>query len=521
MSLLYKVNKLLKKEKVSALLGGKVVSSFLKRHPEIISPLEDFIQKFPCFTKITQVIAWLQNDVEIKKCKVCGKRIDYEKGKRDKSLFCSMACRKSEKGNEIWKSKIKSTNPFSREDIKEKIRKTNLEKYGVDYIGQSKEAREKMKQTMMERYGVEHNSQLKQHKNLCLKSGYDKLCEKLNECGLIMMTSLEEYHGIHQQNSKINIYDLKCTKCGKEFSYKFNTSKSLNYACPHCFPFYRSRGEQEISSFISKYFEVENNNRSILSETDNPELDIFVPSKNIAIEYNGLYWHADVFKNNKSYHLNKSKECEKRNIKLIHIFEDEWTYKKRIVINRLKNILNVTSYKIYARECEIKEVNNSLSSKFLDKYHIQGNCQSSVRLGLFYKNRLVALMTFGKPRFNKSYDWELLRYVTIGSFSIVGGAGKLLNYFRNHFCGSIISYADKRWSNGNLYKTLGFTEINESEPSYYYCKGDVRYSRVKFQKHKLKDILSVFDENLSEKENMERNGYVRVWDCGNKVFVLK
>ena len=130
-------------------------------------------------------------------------------------------------------------------------------------------------------------------------------------------------------------------------------------------------------------------------------------------------------------------------------------------------------------------------------------------------------MTFGKPRFNKFYEWELLRYVTIGSFSIVGGAGKLLNYFRNHFCGSIISYADKRWSNGNLYKTLGFAEINESEPSYYYCKGDVRYSRVKFQKHKLKDILPIFDENLSEKENMERNGYMRVWDCGNKVFVLE
>ena len=520
MSLISNIKKLMKKENVNASLGGKVVSSFLKRHPEIIPVLDNFIIKFPCFKKTTEVLAWLYTGIKIKKCVVCGNRIDYQKGKRDESLFCSMKCRKSQKGNEIWKSTIKSDNPFTREDVKEKIRKTNLEKYGVEYIGQSKEAREKMKQTMMERYGVEHNSQLRSHKDSCLSKAYKKLCDKLQSLNLTMITPYEDYHGIHQQNCKINIYKLKCNKCNNEFEYKFVCGKNLKYACPHCYPCYRSRGEAEINNFVSQYFPTLTNNRTILNGAPHPELDIYIPSKNVAIEYNGLYWHSETQGKDKYYHVTKTNLCEERGIHLIQIFEDEWENKSSIIKNRLKNILGLTPYKLGARQCEVREIDNNLSKKFLEKYHIQGYCTASIRLGLFYKNRLVALMTFGKSRFNKNYDWELLRYVTIGNFNIIGGAGKLLSHFRSNYSGSIISYADRRWSQGELYKSLGFTELKSSEPAYFYTKDDIRYSRVMFQKHKLKDVLEIFDETLSEAENMENNGYCRVYDCGSKVFIL-
>lgn len=521
MSKIGNIKKIMKKENVNASLGGKVVSSFLKRHPEIVSELENFINHFPCFKKITEVLAWLQNNIKIKKCVICGNRIDYQKGKRDESLFCSMKCRKSPKGNEIWKSTIKSDNPFTREEIKEKIRKTNLEKYGVEYIGQSKEAREKMKQTMMERYGVEHNSQLKSHKHNCLSKGYEKLVQKLNSFNLEMITPYEEYHGIHQQNCKVNIYKLKCKNCEREFDYKFVCGKDIKYACPHCYPCYRSRGEEEINKFISQYHTTFSNNRTVLEGDANPELDIYIPEKKVAIEYNGLYWHSEIQGKDKNYHLNKTKSCESHGIRLIQIFEDEWRDKSSIVKNRLKNILGLIPRSIYARNCEVKDVDNALAKKFVEKYHIQGYCSSSIRLGLFYKNRLVALMTFGKSRFNKNYDWELLRYVTIGSFNIVGGAGKLLSYFRKNYQGSIISYADRRWSQGNLYYQLGFILLSSSEPAYFYAKDGMRYSRVMFQKHKLKNILEIYDENLSERENMENNGYHRIYDCGTKVFILK
>lgn len=129
-------------------------------------------------------------------------------------------------------------------------------------------------------------------------------------------------------------------------------------------------------------------------------------------------------------------------------------------------------------------------------------------------------MTFGKPRFTRKYDWELHRYCTLSNFNIIGGAGKLLSYFRKNYQGSIISYADKRWSDGNLYRQLGFKELNDSEPEYYYTKGNLRFNRMEFQKHKLKNKLKVFNTELSEKENMIMNGYHITYGCGNKVFEM-
>lgn len=530
MSKVNKIKKLMKKEKVNASLGGKVVASFLKRHPEIISDLEDFIIKFPCFKKITEVLAWLYTGLKIKKCVVCGNRIDYNKGKREESLFCSMKCRKSTEGNGIWKEKQLAslekkygkgiTNVFQQEDIKEKIKQTNLKKYGVEYIGQSEAMRNKMKQTMLEKYGVEHNSQMRNFRTTLLDGCYEKLIEKLKEYNLTMITPKEKYMGVNHSQSHADYYDLQCGICGKFFKYKFNSRKDLNYACLYCHPFYRSRAEEEINLFITQYFPTVTNDRKILSGTPNPELDIYIPSKKVAIEYNGLYWHSEIQGKDSNYHLDKTNLCEEKGIRLIQIFEDEWMEKSSIVKNRLKNILGITPYRLYARKCEIKEVDNKVSNKFLEKYHIQGKCNSSIRLGLFYKNRLVSLMTFGKSRFNKKYDWELLRFVSMGSFNVIGAAGKLLSHFRKFHKGSIISYADRRWSQGNLYMNLGFKEIGSSVPAYFYAKENNRYSRIKFQKHKLKNLLEKYDDSLSERENMELNDYYRVWDCGNKVFVL-
>ena len=128
-------------------------------------------------------------------------------------------------------------------------------------------------------------------------------------------------------------------------------------------------------------------------------------------------------------------------------------------------------------------------------------------------------MAFSKSRFNKNYDWELLRFASIFSFNVIGGAGKLLKYFENNYDGSLISYSDKRWSKGNLYKQLGFEELKDSSPSYFYTKGTKRFNRVMYQKHKLKKLLENYDEKLSEYENMSNNGFMRIWDCGNKVFI--
>ena len=209
--------------------------------------------------------------------------------------------------------------------------------------------------------------------------------------------------------------------------------------------------------------------------------------------------------------------------KLIHVFEDEWLYKKQIVENRLKHILGVTKYKIGARKCVIKEITPQLKNKFLEKYHIQGEDRSSIKLGAFYKNHLVAVMTFGKARFNKNYKWELIRFCTVGSFTIIGVANKLLNFFINKFNSDkndIISYADRRWSVGGLYKVLGFELLRTSKPNYWYLIDKGRKHRFNFRKSKLKN-MQFYHIGLTEWEIMQLNSIDRIWDCGNYCFEYK
>ena len=159
----------------------------------------------------------------------------------------------------------------------------------------------------------------------------------------------------------------------------------------------------------------------------------------------------------------------------------------------------------------------------MEENHLQGKDTSSIRYGLFFDNELVSVMTFGKPRFNKNYDFELIRFASKLGFQVVGAFGKLLKHFTINFPDkSIISYADRRYSKGKVYLSNGFDLTNASKPNYFYVRGIEKYNRYQCQKHKLKNILGeCFDENLTETENMIFNGFSKVFDCGNLVFTYK
>lgn len=509
---LTKIKKLIKDEKLNANKGGCAITYFLKRHKDVNDFLSKFIERYTCFEKVSDVLAWLKSGLKIKKCLNCGKRLSYRSTKKG-NLYCSLTCSTSQTGKIIKSQKIKESlngkpNPFQLEEVKKKIRETNLKKYGVVNPMMNKEISSLSAKRRKESYDISSAQ---------LKRGFDSFCNKLNKNNLTFCGDRDDYIGV---NNGV-VYKLHCNVCGSDFNYKLNNSKDYSFACPKCHPYNRSNEEEELVKFISKYVNVNINDRITLDGCKNPELDIFIPEKRIGIEYDGLFWHSDEMGKDKNYHLKKLNDCNSKGIRLIHIFEDEWLYKKQIVKNRLKHILGIHSASIGARKCEVREVSNSISNKFLEKHHIQGSISASICLGLYYKNRLIALMTFSHSRYNKNYEWELLRYCTMGSISVVGGASKLLSHFRSKYSGNIISYADKRWSDGNLYKKLGFEELKDSSPAYFYVKNKRRYSRVKFQKHKLKNVLENYDENLSESQNMKNNGFQKIYDCGNKVFALK
>jgi len=255
------------------------------------------------------------------------------------------------------------------------------------------------------------------------------------------------------------------------------------------------------------------------------ELDIFIPDRNLAIEFDGLYWHSDLYKKN-DYHINKTIECEKLGIRLIHIFEDEWINKQEIVKSRIKNILGLNNKRIGARKTIIKEIDSKTKNEFLEKYHIQGKDTSSIKLGAYFQDELIGVMTFGKGRKftnNKSINgkYELIRFATQSDTYTPGLASKLLSYFiKNYSPVEIYSYADKRWSQGRLYESIGFKFVHDTSLNYWYFNSMNRINRFSFRKSELKKLFpSLYSDDKTEFEIMNDTEYLRIFDCGSKKYV--
>ena len=424
-----------------------------------------------------------------------------------------------EKAKETWIDKYGVDNPSKSKLIKNKKIETCKSNYGVEWPQQADEVRERGKITNIERYGVENPMmsdmiRRKTSKTRC-EIEYDRFFDNPSFSDrLIPLFDITDYNGVN------NSYSFMCKRCNIEFEDVLRGGKIPR--CYNCYPNNNtSVAEIEIGDYIQNELRIDviRNDRVVLGGT---ELDIYLPELKMAIEYNGLYYHSELNGGkDKNYHLNKTNECKSRGIRLIHIFEDEWLEKQDIVKRRLKHILGKDETKLWARKCEVREINSTEASGFLTNTHIQGNTSSSVKLGIFHKNELMGVMTFSKRKiFNTTDDWELVRFSTKNT--IVGGFGKLLKFFEKKYSPkTIITYALRRWSgdNNNVYLKNGFTQSGNIYPGFYYTKSGHRFNRINFQKHKLKDKLEKFDPNLTEWENMQLNGYDRIWDCGNLKYI--
>lgn len=314
-----------------------------------------------------------------------------------------------------------------------------------------------------------------------------------------------------------------CITCPKHGDFFMEPGNHLmGQGCPKCGA-YRSKGENELFEFIKTTLPEENVIQGERGIIGNDELDIYVPSLKIAFEYNGLYWHSEIAKDSR-YHLRKTKKCEENNIRLFHVFEDDWLYRKDIVKSMIKNLLGKTAKKIYARKCEVKSVNFNDSKKFLSENHVQGYCPSKIRYGLYYNNELISLMTFGVSRHfigNGKHQWELLRFCNKTNTSVVGGASKLLKYFiQENNPNEIVSYADRSRSNGNLYEILKFVKYNESVPNYYYIINGKRVYRFNMRKSVLIKKYECPKE-MTEREFCYQQKWYRIYDCGSLCYIWK
>lgn len=308
---------------------------------------------------------------------------------------------------------------------------------------------------------------------------------------------------------------------GHDYYVTWDNWNSKENRCPRCTNNGTSKQEVELIDFIKSIY-----NKKIISRTKSIipplELDIVLPDIGLAIEYCGLYWHSELVRKDRKYHLNKLEQCNFKNYKLITIFEDEFLLKRDILESVLINKIGLNSNKhIYARKCIVKEISTAEARNFCECNHLQGYAGSSVKLGLFYDKELVYVMTFSKQSVAKGSKhrnnyWELSRFCSKINYSVVGGASKLLKYFEKHyFWIKIVSYADRRWSDGNVYYKLGFTFDKFTKPNCWYFKNHEINRVRKFV------FCKDFDkyENVTEWKLKQKESYNRIWDCGNYKFV--
>ena len=274
----------------------------------------------------------------------------------------------------------------------------------------------------------------------------------------------------------------------------------------------KSTYELKISEFLDSLNIVYvKNTRKIIAPK---ELDIFIPEHNLAIEINGEYWHSDEYKD-KNYHISKQIECESRKIHLMQFFAHEIDGRWEHIQNIIKTHLKLNNKSIYARKTYIQHIDKKTTKEFLDSNHLHGHISCSLSIGLFHDGNLVSVATFGKPRFNKNYDLELFRFCSLKGVNVVGGLSKIISYISKHENKSLITYSHRRIFSGQGYINSGFKLLKHTTVGYFWFSDKHGIiSRYNTQKHKL-------NTKLTENEYMRLAGFMKIYDCGQSVFVLE
>lgn len=384
------------------------------------------------------------------------------------------------------------------DSIKDKIKESNMRRYGYENPLMNPKVQEKIRENRMATYGVVTATQTHiQHPEIWLSD--ESLKEFLISCETKpSVKDLMKYFGISDVCVGSRIH-----KCGFDDLVDFRPS--------------RSSYEKEIIDTLNTIgtFRMEFNDRTVL---DGREIDIYLPEKRLGIEFNGDYWHSDIYHNDhggrSTYHQEKSLLAEQNGVFLFHIYEHEWLNPsvRLNIINRLKTILGVNNIKVNGRECNIVELSKKQKQIFLDDNHIQGNDHSSICYGLVYHGDIVSCMSFVKPK-NKKYSWELSRFCNKRGYNVRGGASKLFKHFLSIMGkdnDSIVSYNDITKTTGNLYRILGFDCVSINSPNYVWINFSSYDVRTRYQEQK-----------AGETQRMHSLGYHRVCDCGTKTWVYK
>ena len=428
-------------------------------------------------------------------------------------------------------------NVFQSEEIREKSKQTMLEKHGVESPQQSKEIREKTKQTNLKRYGVENPRQagevIKKAEQTCVERygvpnvmQDDEVKEKAKQTFQESILDNDNYNLINTLRSK-DFWDFlssgntlfdACKKFDLNYgSLTFRLIQPEFYDKYHSiYTFPKHQTQKEIADiFKGLGFKVLINDRKAISPL---ELDIYLPEKKFAIEYNGSYWHSEACLDSvtaRNKHITKLKACRAAGITLINIFENQWIDRSSQFLNLIKSKLGHHAQKVNARDCEITYHS---SKEFMDLYHIQGyGYGTKVSVNLEINGEIIASMTGSNHHRQNGQEGALVlnRLCFKSDYHIPGAASRLFKYFkiwaRENGYNSIISWSDNCWTNGDIYKVLKFNKIVEYPPDYFYWD---KASNKYVSKQSQRKSATGCPPEVTERGWCLEKGLFRLWDCG-------
>lgn len=522
--------------------AGRKTSGVPVKYPQAYANLR-YITSFLPENVTTARRLWhvRNNTSQVPSCKVCNNSVKWFNAYNDYAETCSVACAAKLRECEVVKKRLSvqekygAEHYFQSDDFKLKSRKTLLEKYGTDTYVKSSDFKYKTKKTFLEKYGTDHYLKNDDKKREILErrvenSGYaspfsdPKIRESIN-------ATFKTRYGAHPTQARFTKDTLDklqdpewLRKMHHDNGFTLSEisemleSYDISSISDHMAKFgievrsrVGSRAQRELASYLRGLgIDFRENDRQLIAPL---ELDFVIDDKKLAIEYCGLFWHSEDSGKPITYHLNKFLAAKEKGYRLITIFEDEWLEKRSIVEKKIRYLVGLNEDKVFARKCNIVRLTKDKRKTFLDANHIQGDGGASHAFGLTIDNDIVACMAFSR------HNNEILlnRYAT--SINVVGGFSKLLKYARDYFKEDIVTFADLRWSCGDLYERTGFEVDRYVSPDYSVVKGNRRYHKFNFRKSLIKQRYGI--DPKTEREFLRENGFKRIWDCGKIKYRLK
>lgn len=549
------------------LVGNKRIRSYChKHHPDFESYLTE---KFGFANTWPEMLYCYEHDImSTPLCPVCGKPVKFQSSTGKYSKYCSIQCTNNDpirqeairkkhkdghpnsteevqrKRRETCRERYGVDHPMNLDAIKQKVENTTLERYGVRHVQQSTIVQEKTRRTNLERYGVEYTTQTQSMKDASRKTSIErygvdhpmKVTDIKSKCfESITKTNLERY-GVEyimqspemrklSMETNLRRYGHRCTLLNPTIRDKAIQTSMERYGVPfNCM-------RKECQASHSNKSKPNDEFASVLQELNIDFEREFPLSRrcydfkigNVLVEIDPYATHNStwgIFGEPKSsiYHSEKTILAESNSFRCIHVWD--WDD-----INIIARMLTQKT-RVYARRCDVRNVPVDDCMNFLKENHIQGSCRcQSIRLGLYYKDELVCLMTFGKPRYNKKYQYELLRLCTKYNKNVIGGSSKLFKYFIDNYSpNNIISYCDRSKFSGDVYQKLGFKLHSESGPTKHWYNG-------KTHQHITNNLLmqrgfdqlfgTEYGKNTSNEQLMLESGFVEIYDCGQSTYTYE